>query len=52
MWSFVVDFQVVAYVAVKCDHMLCPVQFLFLPKITDFKEKCICIMLFHIGKNW
>jgi len=38
-------------VAVKCDHVLCPVQFLFLQKVTDFKERCICIkLLFHIGK--
>jgi len=27
VWSFVVDFKVVACVAVKCDHVLCPVQF-------------------------
>ena len=41
MWSFVVDFKVVACVAVKCDHVLCPVQFLFLQKMTDFKEQVI-----------
>ena len=44
------DSIVVACVAVKCDHVLCPVQFLFLQKITDFKEQCICIKLFQIGK--
>ena len=46
-----VDFKVVECVAVKCDHVLCLVQFLFLQKMTDFKEQCICIkFLFHIGK--
>ena len=50
-WSFVVDFTVVACVAVQCDHVLCPVQFLCLQKMTDFKEQCICIkLLFHIGR--
>ena len=35
----------------KCDHVLCPVQFLFLQKMTDFKEQCTCIkLLFHVGK--
>ena len=42
---------VVACIAVKCDHVLCPVQFLFLQKITDFEEQCICIkLLFQMGK--
>ena len=50
MWSFV-DFIVVACVAVKCDNVLCPVQFLFLQKMTDFKEQCISIrLLFQFGK--
>ena len=49
MWSFVVDFKVVACFAVKCDHVLCPVQFLFHQKVTDSKEQCICIT-FQIGK--
>jgi len=50
-WSFVVDFKVLACVAVKCDHVLCPVQFLFLQKMTDFKEQCIFIkLLLQIGK--
>jgi len=36
---------------VKCDHVLCPVQFLILHKMTDFKEQCMCIkLLFQIGK--
>ena len=39
-----------ACVAVKCDHVLCPEQFLFLQKMRDFKEQCICINLFQIGK--
>ena len=40
-----------ACVAEKCDHVLCPVQFLFLQKMTDFKEKSICIsLLFQIVK--
>jgi len=31
--------------------VLCPVQFLFLQKMTDFKEQSMCIkLLFHIGK--
>ena len=35
----------------KCDHVLCPVQFLCCQKITDFKEQSICIkLLFQIGK--
>ena len=51
MWSFVVGFKVVACVAVQCDHVLYPMQFLFLQKMTDFKEQCICSKLFfHIGK--
>jgi len=51
VWLFVVDFEVVTCVAVKCDHVLCPVLFLFVQKMTDFKEQCICIrFLFHIGK--
>jgi len=30
---------------------MCPVQFLFLQKMTDFKEQCTCIkFLFQIGK--
>ena len=49
-WSFFVDFKVVACVTVKCDHVLCSVQFLFLQKMTDFKKQCICIKLFQIGK--
>jgi len=33
----------------KCDHVLCPVQFLFLQKMTHFKEQCIYVkLLFHI----
>jgi len=54
VWSFVVEFKVVACVAVKCDHVLCPVQFLFLQKMTDFKEQCICIKLFFFShwQNW
>jgi len=40
----------VACVTVLGDRVLCPVQFLFLQKITDFKEQCICIKLFQIGK--
>ena len=32
------------------DHVLFPVQCLFLQKMTDFKEQCICIKLFQIGK--
>ena len=40
-----------ACVAEKCDHVLCPVQFLFLQKMTDFKEQSICIsLLFQIVK--
>ena len=40
-----------ACVAVKCYHVLCLVQFLFLQKMTDFKEQCLCIkLLFQIGK--
>ena len=40
-----------ACVAVKCERVLYPVQFLFLQKTTDFKEQCICIkLLFQIGK--
>ena len=50
MWLFVVHFKVVACFAVKCDHVLCPVQFLFLQKMSDFKEQFICIKLFQIGK--
>ncbi len=47
----VVDFRVVACIAVKCYHVLCLVQFLFLQKMTDFKEQYICIKLFfQIGK--
>ena len=49
-WSFVVDFKVVACVALLGDRALCPVQFLFLQKMTDFKDQCICIKLFQIGK--
>jgi len=50
-WSFVVDLKVVACIAVLGDCVLCPVQFLFLQKMTDFKEQCICIkLLFQIGK--
>ena len=50
-WSFVVDLKAVACVVVLGDHVLCPVQFLFLQKMTDFKEQCICIkLLFQIGK--
>jgi len=49
-WSFVVDFKVVACVAFLGDRALCPVQFLFLQKMTDFKDQCICIKLFQIGK--
>ena len=45
MWSFVVDFKALAIVAVKCDHVLCPVQFLFFQEMTDFKEQCMCIKL-------
>ena len=49
-WLFVVDF-VVPCVAAKCDHLLCPVQFLFFQKMTEFKEQCICIkLLLQIGK--
>ncbi len=51
MWSFVVDFKVAACVAVRCEHVLCPVQFLFLQKMTDSQKQCICIkLLFQIGK--
>lgn len=50
MWSFVVDFKVVACIAVNCDHVLCPEQFLFLHEMTDFIEQCIYIKLFQIGK--
>ena len=46
MWSFVVDFKALAIVAVKCDHVLCPLQFLFLQEMTEFKEQCMCIKLF------
>jgi len=37
-WLFVVNFKVVARIAVKCDGVLCPVQFLFLQKMTYFKN--------------
>jgi len=40
----------VACVAVQGDRVLCPVQFLFLQKMTDFKEQGRCIKLFQIGK--
>jgi hypothetical protein len=33
---FVVDFKVVACVAMQCGHVLCPVQFLFVQKMKDF----------------
>ena len=47
---YVVDFKVVVCIALKCDHVLCPVQCLFLPKMTDFKEQYIWIrLLFQIG---
>ena len=50
MLSFVVDFKVVPCVAVKCC-VLCPVQFLFLQKMTDFKGQGIFIkLLLQIGK--
>ena len=50
-WLFVVNFKVVARIAVKCDGVLCPVQFLFLQKMTYFKKQCTCIkLLFHIGR--
>ena len=41
MWSFVVNFKVVACVAVQCDRVLCPVQFLCLQNMTNFKEQRI-----------
>jgi len=51
VWSFVVNFGVVARVAVQCDHVLCPVQFLCFQKTTDFKEQCIWIrLLLQIGR--
>ena len=39
-----------ACIAVKSDHVLRPVLFSFLQKMADFKEQCICIKLFQIGK--
>ena len=49
---YVVDFKVVVCIALKCDHVLCPVQCLFLQKMTGFKEQCICNkLLFQIGKT-
>ena len=37
-------------IAVKCDYIMSSAV-LFLQKITDFKEQCICIkFLFQIGK--
>ena len=39
-----------ACIAVKCEHVLHPEQLLFLQKMTNFKEQCICIKLFQIGK--
>ena len=51
MWLFVVNFKVVACVAVRCDHVLCPVQLLCLQKMTDFKEQCIGVrLLLQIGR--
>jgi len=47
----IVDFKVVACVPVKCGHVLYPLQFLFLQKMADFKEQCICIKLFQIGRT-
>ena len=48
--SFVVDFKVVACIAVKCDYVV-PSAVLFLQKMTHFKEQCICIkLLFQIVK--
>jgi len=46
----VVDFKLVAFVSVKCDHVLCPVQFLFLQKMADFKEQCISSSCFRLAK--
>jgi len=47
----VADLKVVACIAVKCGQVLCPVQFLFLKKMTDFKEQCMCIkLLFQFGR--
>ena len=44
-------FQSFGHIAVKCDRVLCLVQLLFLQKMTDFKEQCICIkLLVQIGK--
>ena len=42
MWSFVVDFKVVACIVVKCDYVVSSAA-LFLQKMTHFKEQCICI---------
>lgn len=33
----------------KYDHVSCMLRFLFLHKITDSKEQCICIKFFQIG---
>ena len=50
MWSFVVEFKVVARIAVKCDYVVSS-TILVLQKMTDFKEQCICIkFMFQIGK--
>ncbi len=50
MWSFVVDCRVVACTAVKCDTVVSSAV-LFLQKMTDFKEQCMCIkFMFQIGK--
>ena len=49
-WSFVVHFKVVTCIAVKCDCVVFRAV-LFLQKMTDFKEQCLCIkLLFQIGK--
>jgi len=51
VWLFVVNLKVVACAAVQCDRVLCPVQFLCLQKMTDFKERCIRIrLLLQIGR--
>ena len=50
MWSFVVDFKVVACIGVQGDCVVSSAV-LLLQKMTDFKEQCICIrLLFQIGK--
>ena len=45
-----VDFKVVVCIAVKCEYVVSSAV-LFLQKMTDFKEQCICIKLFQRGRN-